>query len=287
MEFFDRQYRFSAGRGTSAFEIGTADPTAMHIAFSVEKADTETPNNASVSVWNLNPEHLAILNSKDCIVALRAGYGNHMPLIFTGVVTYTETALDGADRETKIEAADGRIELRDTFVSLSYAGVINTRKIIEDIAAEMGVALTFSYNAEFADIPNGFSCVSAGRGALDKACASSGLQWQIQNGVLQVKNRHDTMDREVFVLSADSGLIGIPKKIHFGADGTVKDSKGSGEEDMPGYEVEYLLNGAIGIGDFVRLESKIVQNYFRVHSVAMDGDNLEGDWKCTAKLIEA
>jgi len=47
------------------------------------------------------------------------------------------------------------------------------------------------------------------------------------------------------------------------------------------------MNGAIGIGDFVRLESKAAKGYFRVKSVEMSGDNLEGDWKCGAKLIEA
>lgn len=284
MKQFDRQYRFAAGpAGSSGFEIGATtpnQPTAMHISFSVEKADTETPNTARISVWNLNPEHLAILNEKDCVVTLRAGYANLMTLIFVGTITYIETTLDGADRETALEAADGRIELRDTYVSLSYSGKINSKKIIEDVAGQMGVAVTFSYNAAFYDFPNGFSVIGTGRVALDKACASSGLQWQIQNGILQVKISRDTMTREVYVLSPDSGLLGIPKKIMFGEDG-------SGADEQPGWEVEYFLNGAIGIGDYVRLESKAVKGYFRVRSIEMSGDNLEGEWMCTAKLLEA
>ena len=61
---------------------------------------------------------------------------------------------------------------------------------------------------------NGFSFTGAGRTALDKACATTGLQWQIENGVLQVKMKGDTMTREVYLLSAETGLIGIPKKIN-------------------------------------------------------------------------
>ena len=53
-----------------------------------------------------------------------------------------------------------------------------------------------------------------------------------------------------------------------------------------GWEVEYLLNGAIGINDIVRLESGAARGYFRVHKVTLDGDNLEGDWICTAQLME-
>jgi len=203
-----------------------------------------------------------------------------MTLIFVGVVTYTETALDGVDRETAIEVSDGRVELRDTHVSLAYSGQTNSKKIIEDIAGEMGVPVNFSYNAQFYDFPKGFSVIGLGRVGLDKACASSGLQWQIQNGILQVKNKRDTMTREVFVLSPDSGLLGVPKKINIGKDA-------DGDEDQPGWEVVYFLNGAIGIGDYVRLESKAVQGCFRVRSIEMAGDNLEGDWTCTAKLIEA
>jgi hypothetical protein len=220
------------------------------------------------------------LNEKDCIVTLRAGYQRHIPLVFVGTVTYIETSLDVGDRETYIELADGRVEIRDCFVSLSYAGKINTKKIIEDVAADMGVTVSFSYNATFADWPNGFSYVGAGRVALDKACASTSLQWTIQNGILLIKRMRDTMTRQVYLLNPESGLLGIPKKITYGEDAQA-------DGDQSGYEIEYFLNGAIGIGDYIRLESMIVKGYFRLKSVEMRGDNLEGDWICTAKLVHA
>ena len=283
---FDRQYRFTA----NGFEIGETtleQPMATRIRFNVDKCDTETPNMAIISLWNLSPAQLATLNEKDCFVTLRAGYKDIMPLIFVGTITYISTELDGADRETEMEVVDGRVELRDTFVSFSYSGQINSKKIIQDVAEEMGVAVTFSYNAEFYDFPNGFSFVGAGHTILDKACDSSGLQWQIQNGILQIKNRNDTMTREAFVLSPNSGLLQVPKKIMLSPDGNTLDSEGAGAEERSGYEVEYFLNGTIGIGDYVRLESEIATGYFRVHSVSLVGDNHEGDWMCRARLIEA
>ena len=280
---FDRQYRLSAGQaGGAGFEVGATSsdsPTALHISFTVEKCDTETPNTANISLWNLNKEHLAILNEKDCVVTLRAGYGNVMPLIFVGTVTFISTDIDGGDRETRMELADGRVELRDTYLSLSYAGKINSRKVIENIAEQMGVALTFSYNATFRDFITGFSFVGPARIGLDRAVASSGLSWQIQNGILQVRKPKDTMTQEVFVLSPDSGLIKIPKKITYG-----EDSGGGGQQS--GWEIEYLMNGVINIGDLVRLESKYVKGYFRVRSVETYGDNLEGDWICRTQLLQ-
>ena len=289
MKQFDRQYRFSAGRGANGFEVGKTtpeSPTALRINFSIEKADTETPNSARISLWNLSKPQLAILNETDCQVVLRAGYDNTMPLIFVGTISYAYTELDGADRETVIEAVDGRVELRDSFVSLSYSGSINSKTIIQAIAVNMGVTVTFSHNARFYDFPNGFSYVGSARTALDKACSSSGLQWQIQNGILQIKNKNDVMARNAYVLSADSGLIGIPKKVMISSDGFTTDVEGGGDEVRPGYEVEYFLNGAIGISDFVRLESKVATGYFRVYTIEMKGDNIDGDWTATARLIE-
>ena len=50
--------------------------------------------------------------------------------------------------------------------------------------------------------------------------------------------------------------------------------------------MEYLLNGAIGVKDIVELRSKTVSGYFLVHKVTIDGDNMNGDWMCTAQLLK-
>ena len=46
------------------------------------------------------------------------------------------------------------------------------------------------------------------------------------------------------------------------------------------------MNGAIGIGDRVYVESKIVTGMFMVSSITIEGDNLEGNWQCTAQITE-
>lgn len=283
MRNFDRQYRFSAGpAGGTGFEVGATSreqPTALHISFSIQKADTESQNTGKITLWNLSPAQLATLNEKDCVVVLKAGYGSHMPLVFTGAVSFVQTSIDGADRMTEIEAVDGRIEIRDTYVSVSYSGVINTKTVIDDIAKEMGVTVTYSYNAEFVDLPNGFSFVGQAKNALDKACASSGLSWSFQNGILQVKKLKDTMSQEVFLLTPETGLINVPKKVSISAED--KNAK-----DQNGWDVDYLMNAAINIDDYVRVESKAATGYFRVYSIEIEGDNIEGSWMCTARLLE-
>lgn len=288
-ENWDRQYRFSAGQaGAVGFEVGfPSGPQHMplHIAFDIERTDLTTQNTGKIKLWNLSPAHLKALEEEDCVVALKAGYGNKMPLIFAGVVTNATTELDGSDTATEIEVVDTRIEIRDTYVSLSYNDSISSKTIIDDTADQMGVTVSYSYNAEFVDIPNGFSFVGPAKNVLTKMCDCCGLTWSIQNGVLQIKKPNDTMLREVFLLSPKTGLVNIPKRINE----TKKDDTTKGEsekENQKGWEVEYLMNAAINIDDFVRLESKFVTGYFRVSKIKIEGDNFSDTWKCTAQLME-
>ena len=283
LENFDRQYRLAAGKGGgSGFEIGetsVSQPVPLHIEFSLQKSDLETQNTGRVTVWNLNKEHLAAVEEKDCVLSLRAGYGNRLSLIFAGIVTTATTTNDGADRKTEIEVVDNLVEIRDTFVSISYSGTVNWKTIFDDVANQMGVAVSYSYNAEFCDLSNGFSFVGQARDIMTKGCNCCGLVWSLQNGVMQVKKPGDTMSREVYVLSPESGLLGIPARITESADQT-------GTDSVVGWEVTYFLNGAINIDDYVKLESNVVTGYFRVYSIEYSGDNTSGDWICTAKLKE-
>ena len=77
-------------------------------------------------------------------------------------------------------------------------------------------------------------------------------------------------------MTKDTGLIGIPKRITIDSE----------EKSQSGWEVEYFLNGAIGVNDVVQLKSSEVNGYCLVKQITIDGDNLDGDWICTAQLIE-
>ena len=280
---FDRQYRLAAGpAGGAGFEVGEtskAQPVALHVNFSLQKSDLETQNTGRVTLWNLNPSQLAVLNEKDCVVSLKAGYGSKLALIFAGIVSYVSTTIDRADRKTEIEVIDNLVEIRDTYVSVSYNGTVNWKIIFDDVAAQMGVAVSYSYNAEFVDISNGFSFVGLARDIMTKGCKCCNLSWSIQNGVMQVKKPGDVMSREVYVLSPDTGLLGIPARV------VITQDEATGKNTL-GWDVEYFLNGAINIDDYVKLESETVTGYFRVYSLEISGDNVSGDWICKARLLE-
>ena len=276
---FDRQYRFSAGpAGGTGFEVG-AGVVPIHVNFSFQKTDLQSQNTGKVSLWNLNKSELSVLNEKDCAVELKAGYGSRMSKIFSGLVSYVNTSNDNADRKTDIEVIDNLAEIRDTYVSISYNGKVNWKTIFDDVGAQMGVAVSYSYNAEFVDVANGFSYDGMARNILDKGCKCCNLVWILQNGVLKIKKPGEVIYREVYLLSPDTGLLGIPARV------TITQEEATGKNQL-GWDVEYFLNGAINIDDYVKIESETVTGYFRVYSIEITGDNVSGDWKCKARVLE-
>lgn len=277
---FLRRYVMRCGKkGKKGFEIGNihnAAETALHISFSIEKSNVESPNNAKIQIWNLSNKNLKILESKNCIVELKAGYEDSMALVLVGYVASVITTQDNADRLTEIEVVDGLAELRDTVISVSYNGKINSKKIYKHIAGKMGLSIVFAKDLTYKTLPNGFSYVGKAKNALKKVSKCCKHSWTIQNHVLQITRPGRAVSTKGYLLSSDTGLIRIPKRITIG----------SGGEEQTGWEVEYLLNGAIGVNDVVKLKSSTASGYFLVYKITMDGDNLEGDWICTAQLLK-
>lgn len=143
-----RTYTLKAGKaGSKGFEIGntkSADQTVLHISFSIEKSDAESANTAKVQIWNLSDKNVKILEEKDCVVELKAGYGSNRTLLLVGNVTSVITTPDNADRMTELEVVDGRVALRDTNIKISLNGVVSSKTVYGMIASKMGLSIKFA-----------------------------------------------------------------------------------------------------------------------------------------------
>jgi hypothetical protein len=281
LENFNRQYRVQISPNNGGgFEFG-GEPFPLHISFSFQKADVITMNTGQISVWNLSPEQRAILidGEENCKLTLWAGYGDRLFQIFSGLVSFSTTSMDGADWKTDIEVIDSLESYKDTYVALSYADSVSYETIVKDTVAQMGLPIETSYNVEFGETENGFSYVGSGEEMLSKCCACTDAAWTIQDGEVHVKKPNDTMNRDYKLISADTGMIEIPKRV------IIAGSTETGDK-IVGWDVKFLLNAAIGVDDYIYLKSKVVSGYYRVYSLQYSGDNMAGDWVCNARLVE-
>lgn len=298
MENWIREYRILAGvPGREGFLIGnTVNGRALHVSFDLEKSDTESSNTGTVSISNLNDEHKAMLNEKGCVMEVKAGYLHGMlNTIFIGDVSSTNESLTNADRDIEIELVDGFSNF-DKPGSISMNGVITCNTVVEEIKAAMGIESVIitpaaSEKLEEAFYDNGYAYVGKMKAALQKTLHKAGLTYTLQDGVLQIYVDGEPVGVQAFVLNSSTGLISIPKRITISESGEItaaenESGQSTVESGIPGYEVEYFLNGAVGINDLVVLESDVVSGTFRVKKQHYSGDNYSGDWKCTSELVE-
>lgn len=316
MKQWKREYKLVAGpRGSEGFKIesgGASRP--LHLSFDFEKSDTQSSNTGKITVSNLSDEHKAILEKKDCYIEFYAGYGNELGLIFAGGVSTTTEDMSSADRDLEIEVIDG-FSTNDLPGWLSLNGVVTCAEVLSKITEEMELESAVITDAaaeklESAKYDNGYSYVGKLRAALQNVLRKAGCTYSIQNGILQVYVHGEAVTPKAYSLSADTGLIKIPRKITIsesnsstGSSSSSSSSKssssssssssskkstssGTTSKGIPGYEVDFFLNPAIGVNDLVVLSSKSVSGYFRVHKITIKGDNYSGDWLCTAQLVE-
>lgn len=101
---------------------------------------------------------------------LEVGYSEDIGLrrIFVGEVTNAWTHMQSRDRVTELELSDGQKAIRDCVVSLSYADNVSRKKVIDDVAAQMGLLVHYAEGLTFTTFANGFSFIGAGEPALIK-----------------------------------------------------------------------------------------------------------------------
>lgn len=280
---FMRRYILRCGpQGKNGFQIGhigSASDTALHISFSIEKSDSESANTAKVQIWNLSDTNKKVFDKKDCIVELKAGYGDNTPLILAGYVTSAITTRDNADRMTELEVVDGRVALRESNISISLNGKVDSKKVYQMLAEKMGISIVFGSGLKFKSLPNGFSFVGKARNGLQKITKYCNHKWTIQNNVLQITSPGKSISTRGYLISKETGLVGIPKEITLS-------TTSSGTDTQNGYEITYLLNGSIGVNDVIELQSDVAKGYFRIYKLTIDGDSMEGDWMCTAQILK-
>ena len=100
MDIWDRQYRVRIGKNNSVGrEIGKPNEKTKRVircSFSCEIGDSSSSNTGKITLWNLADETLRLLEQEDCLIELRAGYGDDLPVIMGGSLTCFETETNGA-----------------------------------------------------------------------------------------------------------------------------------------------------------------------------------------------
>lgn len=293
MAQYNRIYKLTIGvQGGKGFRLYTEQEVAsLNISFNISKDLTQQTNKGTITIYNLSDATAKLVEQDDAIVELEVGYSEDMGLkrIFIGYITEVKTSFSNGERKTEIAASDGQIAIRNCVVSLSYASAVSRKKIIDDVAQEMGLVVNYAPDCEFGTAAKGFSFVGAGKACMDKVCAGSKLSWSIQNNAIQIIKTGGTTKIQAIKLTAASGLIGSVESVLKAAfivkkENSKKTNKRKSRKQ--GYKVKCLLQPTLSPGDLVYIESKLATGWFKCDKLTHTGEYMGGSWYTDMEVHE-
>lgn len=272
------------------------DDDALKVSFDIAKDLTQDTNKCKLKLWNLKEESRKKIEVPDLVIEIYAGYRDNTgpKKIFRGSVVSAVTEDSGGDVTTELKLSDGQCAVRDSWFSVSFPPGTPGDTVIKAIADNMGLALVFGEGATFGSFPNGFSYGGNGADMLNAICYGSGCTWSIQNGVLNVILAGGVTTNRGIVFSASSGLLGSPKRIVRSDHKADKESpkrkrrkkeKKEKPDKKAGWKIQTLLAPTVSPGDAVKVESRMINGWFRVETAKHTGD-VDDKWTSEFELIE-
>lgn len=237
--------------------------------FSVTKSRKRSSNKAEITLWNLEPTSLGVLQSPGCEVRLVAGYAEAAGLVFEGQIAKRGVSISPERPQLKvtISAGDGESALARVSAGISLDVGASYRDAIRACCVDMGIK---SGNLE--DIPGidrqfagGFVAVGPTRDILTGLMRDLGCEYSVQNGALQGLAPRAARRETAVLLNPTSGLIGSPTK------------------SKDGVEARSLLQPSILPGSLIQIDAIDLKGIYVASEVTHAGSTRGGDWYTDVK----
>lgn len=237
----------------------------LRLTCAIKKSGRPAPNEATITITNLNADSRAWLERPGLACQMFAGYEDMPPLLFAGHVDEVSHAYAGTEWTTTIQARDGSAAYK-ALASDSTRGATTSTDILRRTAQAMGLRLpSLPEGLPVLDFPRGIGGGRRGREVLGRLASEVGFAWSIQNGVLVIAPRGKAASPRVRLYTSGTGLVGSPEKT------------------KRGVILKVQLDGRITPGEFVQVESKVVSGTYVVRTVEHSANSHEGDFITTAE----
>lgn len=201
------------GAGSDALDL-----SSMQFVFNVQAFTITTPKTAQIRVYNLSGDTARKVTKEGESVILSAGYGGNFNTIFQGQITQARIGREnGTDTYLDITAADGDQVYNFGVVNFSVTAGSDVVGRIGQIANAAGIKLgTIQAPENGAKLSRGAVFFGLARDHLRAQCATIGTNWCINDGKLDVIAEGGYKSSDVPVITAATGLIGVPEQTDIG-----------------------------------------------------------------------
>lgn len=217
------------------------DLSELQFTFHTAQQDVESPNNCAIRVFNLAPSTAKLIQDEFDKVILEAGYESNSGVIFTGnIKQFRRGRVNATDTYLDLLAADGDLAYNFAVVKKSLAAGSTPKQRFDAVAAAMapygvvpGQVMPFTGGV----LPRGKVLFGMARSEARRLAQSQGGSWGIDNGQLNMTPLTGYKPGQVVVLTAQTGLIGLP------------------EQTDQGIKARCLLNSRIEVGGLVQIDN--------------------------------
>lgn len=256
--------------------------TKLHMTFEVSKSvdKKKRTNSASIEVYNMNEDQIALLDREQLACQLSIGYENAggPKLLVSGNVVECRTVDKGPDTITQIIMGEGYTALTEPRVKALLGPGEPLEKAVEEIRKQMpGISRGVIQGGNLNNpVLFGYRLHGTPRDLLDEMCEAHDLECQITQDTLHIVQAGRVYSKDkntALVINEDTGLIESP--FHTSGDHTrsKKDKK-----RVRGTQFRALANAELIPGAMVRLESERITGWYRVHSIRFYGGLESPDW---------
>lgn len=243
----------------------------MEIEFNIPFGDTEDPDVAEITIYNLTDSTINDIK-KDGYIFVNAGYKmlDNKANIFTGEIEEVKTTWSGIDKVTTITASDGAKNWRKISVNKTYAENTKASAIMRDLCNVLGYEIVAIEPKNDISYPLGKTVTGLASKSLKQLAKDTESKMFINKNRITIREENKGYETG-FILNSDTGLIGSPtlNKDETGdqTDGVAKEKdKKKNEKTEQSWTVTSLLNAKLETDAIIKVESKSLNGTFRVKS---------------------
>jgi hypothetical protein len=237
-----RRYQLITGSRGRGLTVDNLTDAGLRVTFEISKSLQKEPNQAKFQIYNLTPNHAALIQDEYTDVIFNAGYEGGVRLLFSGNTQFVANYADKTDWITELICGDGDQAFRNTFINHSFAAGSTDETVVDYCREQLPNVKKGPLQLNPSGSLRGRTYSKMAHETLDEIARTNGCNWSIQNGALQMV-RADRMlnSNSATVLTAETGLLE------------------AAERTSKGITAKCLLNPDISVNSAVKLDNSAIR----------------------------
>ena len=283
-----------AGNVVSMSNLVSEDETLRGFKFTLNSVRIASGTGSSgeksvLTLYNLNPETLEVLNQEGCVVRVYAGYQGAVNLVYSGDIEEVSPKTEGQDIAYKIDCKDGSIDLKNTRVSIQYSENISMANIVRDLAsrfpsASLGSTTMDSLESKF--ITGGYSCQGKLSDIFDKVCQKNQLTYSRFNGKISVRPEQLIQGLPDYLIVERNTYTLLPDTLHIIDPILANKGKSTNQANVKrGIQLTTFLI-PVTLDQFITILPETSQQYagtYKITKIMTKLNSIQGAWTTSLK----